>query len=175
MSTAQKNGHAAAYQAWFCRFEAARKARHIAPGRKVPGFPAPPPGPDEVRRLVDRLGDAKCLDLAGVHRTTLLRWQSGAVQIPDAAYSVLLFAADGIPPGCGEAWRGFHWADDALICPDGKTRVTAHEIAGLHYQRAHIEALQRRVSMLENRVIDLVRRIGTDGAANDAFIAVSGL
>lgn len=164
-----KNGHAAAYRRWFSEFEKERKARRIAPGRRVPGFPPAPPGPDDVRRLVDALGEARALDLAGVHRTTLARWASGEIQIPAPVFAVLRFHVDGVPPGCGDAWRGFSWLSDALICPDGRTRVTAREIEGLHYQRAAIEAQSRRIAELESLVVSLARQIGTAGAANDAF------
>lgn len=169
---AMKNGHAAAYAKWFSSFEKERKARRIAPGRRVPGFPPAPAGPEEVRRLVDALGEPRALDLAGVHRTTLARWASGAIQIPAPVFAVLRFHVDGVPPGCGDAWRGFQWSGDALICPDGKTRVTALEIEGLHYQRAAIESQARRIAELQAMVIDLARQVGTAGAANDAFSGV---
>lgn len=169
MSAAPKTGHAEAYRRWFSAFERERKARKIAPGRRVPDFPPPPTGPEEVARLVDCLGEARAIALAGVHRTTLARWQSGDVQIPAAAYAVLRFHVDGVPPGCRDAWRGFSWHGDSLTCPDGRTTVTAQEIAGLHYQRAHIAALERKCAALEAQLAAMARRLGTDGAANDGY------
>jgi hypothetical protein len=169
MKNATSSGHAEAFRRWFEQFERERKARRIAPGRRVPGFPDPPAAPDDVSRVVAQIGEAAALELCGVHRTTLARWLSGAVQIPRADWCVLRFAADGVPPGCGEAWRGFQWLADAVICPDGKTRVTAREIEGLHYQRAAIDAQARRIAQLEAMVIDLARQIGTAGAANDGY------
>lgn len=169
-----KNGHAAAYAAWFKRFESARKSRHIAPGRKVPGFPAPPPGPDDVRQLLEasanRLTMAGAASLCGVHRTTVSRWLDGSVQIPDAAFALLRFHADGVPPGCGDAWRGFSWSADALICPDGKTRVTAQEIAGLGYQRAAFDAACRKIAELESLCAKLAGDVQWN-SANDAFVS----
>lgn len=172
MSPVPKNGHATAYSRWFAGLEKERKARHIAPGRKVPGFPAPPAGPEEVRRVVEIVGEARAIELCGIHRTTLGRWLDGSVQIPKADYAVLLFHADGVPPGCGDHWRGFHWSGNALTCPDGRTTLAARELEGWQYKIAHIEALQRRVATLDGQLVEMARRLGTDGAANDSFSGV---
>lgn len=169
MSTTPKNGHAAAYARWFSRCETERKARKIDKGRKVPGFPAAPPGPEDVRRVVDQIGEARAIELCGIHRTTLGRWLDGSVQIPPADWAVLLFHADGVPPGCGDHWRGFQWSGNALTCPDGKTTLTARELEGWQYQAALIDALKRRVAALEGQIVEMARRLGTDGAANDSF------
>jgi len=170
---AAKNGHAEAYEKWFRRYEVERKKKHISQGRNVLGFPKAPPGPDEVHRVIwdslNPIGDRRAAELCSVHRTTVSRWLDGSVQIPPAAYSLLLFHAEGIPPGCGDAWRGFSWESDAVVCPDGKTRLSAREIAGTGYQRAHIQALQDQVARLESLLVETARRIDPAGCANDLF------
>jgi len=170
---AAKNGHAEAYAKWFQRYEIERKKRHISAGRNVPGLPPRPPGPDEVRRVIfdslNYLGEARAAALCCVHRTTVGRWLDGSVQIPPAAYQMLLFHAEGIPPGCGERWRGFSWEGDTLVCPDGKTRLTALEIAGWRYHQQHVQALQDQVARLEALLVATTRKIDPAGCANDAF------
>jgi len=169
---AAKNGHAEAYEKWFRRYEVERKKKHLSQGRTVPGFPKPPPGPDEVRRVlwdsINPIGDRRAAELCSVHRTTVARWLDGSVQIPPSAYSLLLFHAEGIPPGCGDAWRGFSWESDAVVCPDGKTRLSAREIAGTDYQRAHISALEAKIADLEKKLVQATRAADF-GCANDSF------
>lgn len=168
-----KNGHAEAYARWFQLYETERKKQHISRGRTVPGLPPAPPGPDEVNRVIwnsiNPIGERRAAELCNVHRTTIGRWLDGSVQIPPAAYQMLLFHAEGIPPGCGERWRGFQFVGDDVILPDGKTRLTALEIAGWSYQRAHIKALEATIARLELLLIETARRIDPAGSANDAF------
>jgi hypothetical protein len=170
---AAKNGHAEAYARWFQRYEIERKKRHISAGRNVPGVPPRPPGPDEVRRVIfdslNPIGERLAAELCNVHRTTIGRWLDGSVQIPPCAYQMLLFHAEGIPPGCGERWRGFQFQGDGVVLPDGKTRLTALEIAGWRYQRLQIDALQQQVERLEKLLVETARRIDPSGCANDAF------
>ena len=170
---AAKNGHAEAYARWFQRYEIERKKKHISAGRTVPGLPPAPPGPDEVRRVIfdslNYIGETRAAALCSVHRTTIGRWLDGSVQIPPCAYQMLLFHAEGIPPGCGDRWRGFQFVGDDVILPDGQTSLTALEIAGWRYQRAHIDAPQAQVERLEKLLVETARRIDPAGSANDAF------
>ena len=172
MTAAPKNGHQAAFERWFLRFETERKKRKIAPGRSVPGFPPPPAGPADLDFLINHalrpLSERRIAELCGVHRTTVSRWLDGSAQIPPASFEMLRFHAEGIPPSCGAAWRGFLWAGDSLTCPDGRTTLTAPEIAGAGYQKAYIAALERKIADLERKLIDATQK--TDwGAANDAY------
>lgn len=166
------SGHKAAYENWFRRYDKERKKRHISAGRPVPGVPPAPPGPDEIRLLIfdgiNPLSERIAAELCGVHRTTVGRWLDGSVQIPAAAYSLLRFAANGVPPGCGDAWLGFQWSGDGLVCPDGKTAVQAQEIAGIVHLRRYISALETRCGELEASLCDLVRQID-HGSANDPY------
>lgn len=172
MTRATPNGHKAAFEKWFLASEKERKRRHITAGRKVPGFETPPPGPDELRYLIDyaprKLSERTMAELCGVHRTTVLRWLDGSVQIPAAAYAMLRFHAEGVPPGCGDAWRGFSWSGDTLTTPDGRTTLTAHEIAGRTYQDNYTRALEDRLAKLEQQLQDMTRRIDW-GSANDPY------
>lgn len=130
--------------------------------------PAPALSPDALLYLLHDaphpVGEARALSLLGINRTTLGRWLAGTVKVPHAAALVLRQVAEGVPPGCTDAWRGFTWDGDALVTPSGE-RLTAREIDGLHWQRQYTRSLEREVSRLRAE-IDTLRRLG--GAANDA-------
>jgi hypothetical protein len=126
--------------------------------------------PDSLRYLLHDaphpVGEARALALLQINRTTLGRWLSGAVKVPHSAALVLRQVAEGIPPGCTQAWHGFTWDGDALVTPTGE-RLTAREIDGLHWKRQYTRALERRVIELET-MVDSLRRLG--GSANDAVM-----
>lgn len=174
MSPATKTGHDAAFKKWSAAHETERKRRRISAGRTVPGFPRAPASPDDIRYLMDyspgRLTLAMIAELCDVHRTTVMRWLDGSVQIPRSAFAVLRFHAEGVPPGCGERWRGFSWSGDTLTCPDGKTTLTALEIASLGHKNAAIDALTRKCARLERQLVEMTARIDW-GCANDAYSA----
>ncbi len=132
------------------------------------GSPKRPISPDELRWLLHDaprpVGEARALELLQINRTTLGRWLSGSVRVPHSAALVLRQVAEGVPPGCTDAWSGFSWEGDALVTPAGET-LTAREIDGLHWQRQYTRSLERRVSELES-MIESLRRVG--GSANDA-------
>lgn len=167
-----RSGHAEAYEKWFARYEIERKKRGIARGRNLPDFPLSPPGPDEVREVIfesiNYLGERLAADLCNVHRTTILRWLDGSVQIPPSAMAILRFHAEGVPPGCGDHWRGFRWSGNTVTCPDGKTTLTAYEIAGIGYKEAYTRSLESRVKELELLLLEMTRRIPW-GSANDPY------
>ncbi len=132
---------------------------------------AAPLSPDGLRYLLHEaphpVGEARALALLQVNRTTLGRWLSGQVKVPHAARLVLRQVAEGVPPDCTDAWRGFTWVNDAVLTPTGE-RLTAREIDGLHWQRQYTRSLERRVSELET-TIESLRRVG--GSANDAIVS----
>lgn len=166
------SNHRFAFEKWFKRYEIERKKQHISTGRNVPGVPPAPPAPDEVHRIIfnslNYLGVKLASELCQAHRTTVARWLDGSVQIPWPAYAMLKFHAEGVPPGCGDAWQGFYWSGDTLTCPDGKTRLSAQEIAGSGYQRQHSAALEARCEQLTKELIAMTRRVDWQ-SANDAF------
>lgn len=165
-------GHQAAYEKWFSRYEIARKKQRIGRGLNVPGAPPRPPGPEDVRIILQDslryVGEQRAALLCNVHRTTIKRWLDGTVQIPRAAYDMLRFHAEGVPPGCGDGWRGFSWSGDTLTCPDGRTTLTAFEIAGIGYKHALIDALRERVQQLELQLVEMTARVNW-GSANDPY------
>lgn len=169
-----ETAHSRAFKRWFLAFERERKRQRIAPGRPVPGFPAPPPGPDEVRRLIYNalypVGESDAAKICSVHRTTVTRWLSGATQISPSAYAMLKFHAEGVPPGCGNHWQGFYWKEKTVILPDGRTELTALEIAGWYFTRMEIQALRDKCDKLEKLLLDMTRRAELlSGASNDSY------
>ena len=167
--SAARNGHKEAFARWYARHETARKKLRISAGRRVPGFEAPPAGPEYVQELVDAVGERRAAELCTVHRTTVMRWLDGSVQIPPAALAILRFHAEGVPPGCGDAWRGFKWSGNTLTTPDGRATLSAHEIAGAAHLQAYQSALERRVHELESQLIEMARRVAW-GSANDPYV-----
>ena len=169
------SGHGEAFAKWFARYNAERLKRQIPQGRKIPDFPSAPPGPDDVHQVIhdgiNPLGERRAAELCNVHRTTIVRWLDGSVQIPPSAFALLEFHANGVPPGCGEAWRGFSWSGNTLTTPDGRTTLTAFEIAGATFQKTYVSTLENRVKELEALLVDMTRRIDW-GSANDAFTGV---
>lgn len=170
----QEGGHSKAFRRWFVRTEAARKAARLSPGRLPAGLPPAPTSPDELRRLaleaVGAVGEVRSRELLGVHRTTFRRWLSGESRVPESAALVLRLLADGLHPGASDEWRGFRFAGDALVLPDGR-RYTARELQGLHYLQAALDAAQRKSQALEMAVVELTRKIEW-GSANDPFTAL---
>lgn len=164
----ERNSHAAAFRRWFCEFEAERKRRKIAPGRPVPGFPAPPPGPDELRDLLDRIGTATALAVLGVHRSTLARWLDGSVRVPPASFALLRVWAAGVLPGMGDDWRDFRFDGDRLVLPGGRISYTARELAGLPMLEAALRSSEEARRALESQLVEMTRRVDW-GSANDAF------
>lgn len=162
-----------AFRKWFDDAERRRKAAKLPRHRLAPDTPPRPCSASELHELIFNgpvyVGEARALEVLQVNRTTLMRWLTGAARVPHAAAVVLRFYAEGIPPACGEDWRGFRWSGNALHTPTGR-EVTAREIEGLEYLHGHVEALQRRVRELQG-VIHSLQRLG--GAANDSAGAVA--
>ncbi len=133
----------------------------------------PEPTPDELRDLIDRATRAVTLPAAlailGVHRTTLMRWRTGATRVPPAALALLRVWSEGRLPGMSEDWREFHFDGDALVGPTGH-RYTVRDINAWHWKDQALDAHQRRIKQLETIVYDQARRLDAmSGAANDAF------
>ena len=167
-------GHKKAFAAWFSTSETERRRLKIAFCRRVPGIPPPPPDPDEVRRIIFNsiasIGERRAAQLCDVHRTTVSRWLDGSTQIPGPSYALLLFHAEGIPPGCGDAWRGFCFGADTITTPDGRLTLTASEIAGLAHILAYQSALESKIDALNAKIAHL-EKLGDFGSANDALIS----
>jgi hypothetical protein len=128
-----------------------------------------PPSPEEAVILIDHavqcVGEHDALAILGVHRTTLMRWRTGAVRIPHAALALLRVWHEGRLPGMGTDWRGFHFFGDKLYTAAG-IGYTAREIDGWHWQEQDCAAVRRRNVQLETIVRDLADRLQqADGAA----------
>lgn len=168
-----KTPHQKAAAKWFQDAERRRKAAKLPRHRLAPDTPPAPCSPSELHYLIfdgpNYVGEARALEILQVNRTTLGRWLQGKTQVPHAAAVVLRFYAEGVPPACGEDWRGFRWSGNSLYTPAGR-EVSARELEGLQYVHAHADALARRVRELQ-AVIASLQRLG--GAANDSAGALA--
>ncbi len=133
-----------------------------------------PPTPEEAQSLIDHavrsVGEAFALDILGVHRTTLMRWRTGAVRIPHAALALLRIWQEGRLPGMTDDWRGFHFFGDKLYTAAG-VGYTARDIDGWHWQKQSCEANERRIKQLEALVTDLSDKLqkAPGAAANEVY------
>ncbi len=162
-----------AYQAWFSEYERARKKVSRRRGSEVPGFPSPPANPEDIRQCIETIGPREVIRVLQIHRTTMLRWQSGKAVIPRPAWLLLVLMAEGRLPGMSEDWRYFRFDGDRLHIIGTRCSYSAMEIAGWHYQQAHAAALTRRVQELEKTNAHLLR-IGVFESANDPIAIGSG-
>jgi hypothetical protein len=134
-----------------------------------------PPTPEEAQTLIDHavraVGEPFALQILGVHRTTLMRWRTGAVRIPHAALALLRIWQEGRLPGMGDDWRGFGFFGDKLYTAAG-VGYTAREIDGWHWKEQNCAAQMRRVEQLEKIVRDLSAKLdAAHGApANESFL-----
>lgn len=172
MSKVRRSGHSAEYAKWLNLHESERLRRGLSPGQTVSGFPRCPPTPGEVSEIVisgkNALGHSRAAALCNVHRTTVLRWLDGSVQIPDSAFALLRFHWCGVPPGLGDVWQGFQWEDSALISPGG-LRITVHELMGWEFKAKHVQALKDRITALMSE-IDYLKAAVNWGCQNDAWV-----
>lgn len=131
-------------------------------------------GPDSLRYWLHEapfaVGESRALTLLGVNRTTLGRWLSGQVKVPQAAALVLRQVAEGIPFEGGEHWRGFRFEGNEMVTPTGE-RVSARRLEKWGWlegmRAAQIAALERQVADLQAQLASVGRLAGS---ANDAVM-----
>jgi DNA-binding transcriptional regulator YiaG len=133
------------------------------------------PTHEEAQALIDNavksVGEAFALGVLGVHRTTLMRWRTGAVRIPHAALALLRVWDEGLLPGMGDDWRGFRVFGDKLYTAAG-VGYSAREIDGWHWKEQFAESVDRRNTELEAKVRDLAEKLDKahGAAANDGHV-----
>lgn len=131
----------------------------------------PEPAPNELSELIDKAVTAVSLPAAlailGVHRTTLMRWRTGKVRVPNAALALLRVWSESKLPGMGREWDGFRFEGNFLVSPAG-VRYTPREMLAWHWKDQQLEHQRDRISQLEKIVHDQARRMqAMSSAAND--------
>lgn len=167
-----KSSFERAFSAWFAGYELERRQQKKRKGARLVGFPEPPASPENIARTLDQIGVNKAMGVLGVHRSTIARWLAGRSVIPRPSWLLLVLMAEGRLPGMSEDWRDFRFVGDALCQIGTRNAYTAREIAGWPYQKAHAEALARRVAQLEKENAQLLR-LGDFGAANDPLVVTA--
>ena len=105
----------------------------------------------ELEELIDLIGGPGYVERAlNVHRTTLLRWRSGATKPSQATMDVLRALAGRRLPGAGKEWEGWSFCKGKLIPPDFVWEFTVGDIRASYWDRQRIKNLQAEVTRLEN-------------------------
>lgn len=126
-----------------------------------------PPGARALEYLIDELGFFEVAKLCHVHRTTVFRWRSGAIQVPPVCLDYLQLVASGRLPSMGKDWAGWRFVGPHLVTPSNES-VSPGEILGLPYGRALIREQQKQIAHLRGLVERLTREVAQLGpAAND--------
>lgn len=83
--------------------------------------------------------------LAGVNRTTALRWKSGASRVPAAVLTLVRLAVCGDAAALlGDAWRGWRFGRDGLLyAPAWRRGFAPGEVLMQPYLHARIAQLER--------------------------------
>ena len=125
------------------------------------------PGIPDLRQAVELLGRDTVLRRLNIHRTTLMRWETGAVRIPDRTL-YLIRELLGHLPGTDGQWAGWRFWQGKLWDAAGDC-WTPTDVEARHWERQLIDALRRRVGELEAQVKALsVDPWVRERAANDA-------
>ncbi len=125
----------------------------------------------DLRALIERIGQRRVERELNVHRTTVLRWLHGTVQIPGAQV-LAIRALLGDLPGTAGKWTGWRFHDGHLISPGGDA-YTSGDILSLILLRQQLTAQRREIDRLRAKVA--VLEAGYPQAANDSPVTRSRL
>lgn len=104
----------------------------------------------DLRALIDRIGQRRVERELNVHRTTVLRWLKGQVQIPGHQHQVIKMLLGDLPGTCG-MWNGWRFHDGLLLSPDGDT-FRPGDVLSLIFLRQQLTAQQREINQLKVRL-----------------------
>lgn len=110
----------------------------------------PRPGVHELATLVEQLGRDAVLNRLNIHRTTLMRWETGAVRIPDRTL-YLIRQLLGHLPGTDGKWQGWRFWEGKLWNPAGD-HWEPHDLEGQHWERQLISSLKAENAALRAQV-----------------------
>lgn len=118
---------------------------------------------NDLRHLIELIGQRRVERELNVHRTTVRRWALGAVAIP-GAHHLAIRTLLGDHPGTAGKWTGWRFHDGLLMSPAGD-RYTAGEVMAIGLNRQRLQALEQELHALRARVKVLEHL--TNEAANE--------
>ena len=108
----------------------------------------------DLKNLLETIGQRRVERELNVHRTTVLRWLKGQVQIPGHQHQVIKMLLGDLPGTCGK-WTGWRFHDGFLISPGGDQFEPGHVLSlvllrqQLTAQRREMDALRVQLAMAE--------------------------
>ena len=125
----------------------------------------------DLADLIERIGRPAVLRHLNIHRTTLMRWESGAVRLPQRTHH-LVRELLGHLPGTDGQWEGWRFWRGLLYDPAGDA-WSPGDVQARHWERQLIDSLTRRVAELEAQVASMsVDPFVRERAANDMTVEV---
>lgn len=102
---------------------------------------------NDLKRLIELIGQRRVERQLNVHRTTIGRWLSGAVRLPGAQV-LAVRALLGDLPGTDRAWSGWRFVRGKLQSPGGEA-FTAGDVLSLIILRQQLAAQRREIEQLK--------------------------
>ena len=118
----------------------------------------------DLKNLIERIGQRRVERELNVHRTTVMRWLHGTVQIPGAQL-LAVRALLGDLPGTAGKWNGWRFHDGQLTSPAG-VAYNPGDILSLVLLRQQLTAQRRELDALRARCKALEHL--TQESANEA-------
>ena len=105
---------------------------------------------NDLRHLIDLIGQRAVERELNVHRTTIRRWMLGTTRIP-GAQALAVRSLLGDLPGTAACWTGWRFHDGELLAPAGEA-FTAGQVMAIGLQRQRISQLERDLLAAKARV-----------------------
>lgn len=123
----------------------------------------------DLRQLIELVGQHRVEWELNVHRTTVKRWLAGQVKIPGHQHQVIRMLLGDLPGTCGQ-WTRWMFRDGDLVSPAGD-RFTAGQVLSLVLLRQQLTAQQAEIQRLKIRLAMAEQALQRtpEGAANEAL------
>jgi hypothetical protein len=118
----------------------------------------------DLKALVELIGQRRVERELNVHRTTVLRWLAGTVNIPGAQHLAIRGLLGDLPGTAGQ-WTGWRFHDGELIAPGGD-HYRPGDVLSLILLRQQLTAQRREIDRLKTLLA--IAEGGLPQAANDA-------
>jgi hypothetical protein len=121
---------------------------------------------NDLRALLEKIGEQGVCRQLNVHRTTVRRWLAGQVQLPGHQHQVIRMLLGDLP-GTEGRWRGWRFWAGQLLSPAGDA-FSAGDVLSLGLLRQQLKAQQAEIHELRVRlaIAEEAERRHT-GAANE--------